>query len=413
MFSARGLQTLVGIVLRLLIESFARALRLSLRRLFLGTFVLFFPAFKRFSKKRWLFNLDCHVSVVADIRTGLRDYPNVRLVSWSMSSHNFVFRRFFIDPDPVSELGGGLWKDLSDERITAFINRYSTFLRSFDGFVVTYPTSFVRLFGPLGRPILAVAATRYEHPFSRDKQRWLELDKELKTLHNTGSLKLVANNLGDAHYLENFLGIEVPVVPSLCDYVSIDKSPEGGVRVVQALSPELERLLAARLGPPWVGARAYLGRKYSWKKLSQVEMYFYVPHNSSTMTLFELATLGIPTAVPDPAFLTSLAKKHTGVMSELSFRGPREELTREDERAFAGADHNAEGFMKWWMDRADFYLPDVMPNVFQVSSTQDVRLSSDLPFAYFATYKVQERRNSRISQQRGELIREFVKLLEG
>lgn len=387
------------------------ATRKALRTLQLTIFVAVFPYLRRLSRKKWVFNLDCHVSVIADIRMGLAEVPDVKLVSWSLSKHNFVFRSFFTEPDPVYAIDSDNWYDLTEERIQRFLRRYQKFLRCFDGFVVTYPIGFVRLFSPFGKPILAVSAIRYEHPFGVDAEGWQRVDSELRELHDSGKLLLVANNRGDAEYASHFLERPLEIVPSVCDYIALDRSPSPSVRIVQSRSKDLEKEIATSLGDPWVTARDYFGKRYSWELLSQVDAVFYVPYNTSTMTLFELATLGIPTLIPSGQLLDRLARDWEGVVSELSFRTKIDPLVHPKEQGFPGADQRNPGFVRWWLERADFADAELMPNVRLVEDLSHPVLRESTAKNFSDLASATERRNRRLQEARLRMLEEFRSLL--
>ena len=393
------------------LRTFLITARKALRRFQLAIFVALFPFLRRLSRKKWVFNLDCHVSVIADIRVGLAGVPDVKLISWSLSKHNFVFRSFFVDPDPVYAIDSENWADLTEERIQSFLRRYGKFLECFDGFIVTYPIGFIRLFSSLGKPILAVSAIRYEHPFGSDAQSWQRLDGELRDLTDSGKLLLFANNRGDAEYAGHFLEKKLEIVPSVCDYIALNRSSSPGVRIVQSRSRELEIEIAASLGPPWVTAREYFGKRYSWKMLAEVEVVLYVPYNTSTMTLFELATLGIPTLIPAGLLLDELARDWDGVVSELSFRQRLDPLVHPKEEGFLGADQDTPGFVEWWLERADFVDAELMPNVRLVEDLSDPRLRESTQEYFPDLLPATERRNRRLQETRLEMLERFRSLL--
>jgi len=387
--------------------AFMRTTRRGLRSFQLNTFVALFPFLRGFSRRKWVFNLDCHVSVIADIQAGLAGLSDVKLVSWSLSKHNFVFRSFFVDPDPVHAIDSENWSDLTEERIQSFLKRYGRFLQCFDGFIVTYPIGFIRLFSTLGKPILAIAAIRYEHPFGSDAKRWQRLDAEIRDLSDSGKLLLVANNRGDADYAGHFLEKPLEIVPSVCDYIALSRSSNPRVRIVQSRSEELERVIATSLGAPWMTAREYFGKRYSWNLLSQVDAVFYVPYNTSTMTLFELATLGIPTLIPAGLLLDKFAKNWDGVVSELSFKEGIEPLVHPKEKDFPGADQHSPDFVQWWLERADFMNVDLMPNVRLVDDLSDPALRESTRKHFPDLIPATERRNRELQEKRSEMLERF------
>lgn len=391
--------------------SAVRITRRALRSLQLNIFVVLFPFFRRLSRRKWVFNLDCHVSVIADIQLGLTRLSDVKLVSWSLSKHNFVFRSFFVDPDPVYAIDSENWSDLTEERIQSFLRRYGRFLRCFDGFIVTYPVGFIRLFSSLGKPILAVAAIRYEHPFGSDAERWQRLDDEIRELSDSGKLLLFANNRGDADYAGHFLERQLEVVPSVCDYIALNRSSSPDVRIVQSRSKQLESEIASTLGAPWLTAREYFGKRYSWQLMSQVDVILYVPYNTSTMTLFELATLGIPTLIPAGLLLDKLASDWDGVVSELSFRQRLDPLVHPKAKGFPGADQRHPDFVDWWLERADFTNADLMPNVRLVEELSDPVFRESTQNYFPELLLATERRNQRLQEKRLQMLEEFRSLL--
>lgn len=384
-----------------------RTMRRGLRSFQLNIFVALFPFFRKFSRRKWVFNLDCHVSVIADIQVGLAGLSDVKLVSWSLSKHNFVFRSFFVDPDPVYAIDSENWSDLTEDRIQSFLGRYGRFLQSFDGFIVTYPIGFIRLFASLGKPILAVSAIRYEHPFGSNAEQWQRLDAEIRDLSDSGKLLLVANNRGDAEYAGYFLGRQLDVVPSVCDYIALNRSSSPDVRIVQSRSKDLERNTAAALGAPWISASEYFGKRYSWDLLAHVDVVFYIPYNTSTMTLFELATLGIPTLIPTGAMLDKLARDWDGVVSELSFREQLDPLVHPKEKGFAGADQRHPDFVHWWLERADFMNADLMPNVRLVEELSDPVFRESTQENFPDLVPATEKRNQRLRGTRLNMLEEF------
>lgn len=388
----------------------SKSLRMALHSCWFVLRLYWIPFSRRFSRKLYLFNLDCHVSVVADLKAGLDRVTGVRLVSWSISRHNRVFRRFFQDPDPVRVLGSDSWRDMSPSNIELFKRKYMRFLRAFDGFVVTYPIPFVELFLEFGKPILAMGAIRYEHPYSQKPPDWERLDERLKHMLRREPGLLVANNKGDADYMEHFLGMHIPVVPSVCDYIQLPSSQAAPtLRVFQAKSVELERYLGEQLGPAWQPKREALGRNFRFEALGQLEALLYIPYNSSTMTLFELATLGIPVFIPSRRLLHELSQTFDGVMSELTFLPAGEAPSRKVAAGFPGADPSSPDFVDWWLDRADFFNATLMPNVVLFDSLADLRLFGDLRPLIEEIQVLTSQRNRELRARRNDLLEHFMK----
>jgi hypothetical protein len=371
-------------------------------------FILWFPVWRLFSRKLFLFNLDLHISVIGDLRRGLANHRSVKLVSWSLSQHNWVFRKYLRGADPIEVIDSKNWTAISPAMVDSFLARYRRFLRSFDGFVVTYPIPFVELFLEFEKPILTVGAIRYEHPFSQKPQDWERLDENLKRLVRSEPGLMVANNQGDADYMQHFLGEHIPVVPSVCDYIQLPPQSVPTLRVFQAKSFELECYLGEKLGPAWQPKRQALGSRFRFEALGQVEALVYIPYNSSTMTLFELATLGIPVFIPSRGLLGELSQEFGGVMSELTFLPPGEGPSRTVVKGFPGADPRSPGFVDWWLDRADFYNSALMPNVLVFDSFADPRLHGDLQKLTADIRRLTDQRNLDVRGRRSDLLAHFI-----
>jgi hypothetical protein len=167
-----------------------------------------------------LFNLDLHSSVIRDLNQELLRRSEITLTSWSISRHNQTKRRYLGVPDPVQVINSKTWKDLTELRIEEFQRRYDTFLKKFDGFIVTTTPAFTDLFWKYEKPMLILNATRYEAPYTEFPERWEMLNRNLISQHLDGRIKIVSNNRGDLEYLKQKTGIQSQLIPSLCDYIN-------------------------------------------------------------------------------------------------------------------------------------------------------------------------------------------------
>lgn len=361
----------------------------------------------RSAHSRRLFSLDIHPSVIADLSEAMPD-EGLSIVRWSISSHNFVHRKFRIAPDPVRHINAFTWKELDDNLVDAFQDRYGKFLRKFSGFVVCYPIAFVKLFANLGRPILAVAATRYETPLTQDIKAWSELNDMLLHLSDDGALTLAANNAGDHDYISYYTRLDPQLVPSLCDYIPYSWTGQTDCKVVFSRDIELVSDLIGLPSSTWQSAKSTLGSRFAWKDLVQTSEIFVNPYNISTMFLFELATAGVPVTMPSRRLIHELDRLKRNPLTELSFF----QILNMDPTGLGPGDPNnysSPSFLNWWLDRADFLNQELMPNVRTVDSI-DQAVHEPHPFA---TLSDQQRkvivldRNDGIRRQRSSLIREF------
>ena len=321
-----------------------------------------------------VFNLDLHVAVIKDISTYLSD-ARTRLTRFSLSIHNHLQRPMIQwAPDPVAIVNQSTWKHLDRLQIAKFQKRYKQFLKTFDGFVVTYPTAFFELFAATGKPILAVAATRYEAPYTESEPKWEELNNSIVAAVNRGQVTLIANNAGDADYIKFFTGLNVPVFPSLCE----GKEPWSGctkLRVTMAKDASLRSFIAKRTQGLYLPIEA-LGSPYKWKELMNCLEVLVIPQNISTMTLFELATAGMPVVIPGGDLLRQMKTQYSGVLDELTFAEVHG-VDAAGKFAVPGSPANwrDEGHLDWWLDRADFFDRNLMPNVRVANTYEDLMLS--------------------------------------
>ena len=365
------------------------------------------PIIRPFSQKVWLFSVNAHASVVEDLRQELAEHSDVRLIVWNLSGANAIFRTIFKRPDPVPylERRGDLTPDLQEK----FQKRFHRFLSSFDGFVVTYPISYLKLYTEVPKPVLAVAAVRYETPFSDTPELCAELNEVIWKFRNENRLTLVANNQGDADYASHFLGFNVPVVASVCDYIALEGEAKRKLRVVHAKNQALEEELARLMGAPWLSKKKALGKNYAWNRLSGIEAVAFFPYTNSVMSLFEYATLGIRVCVPSKELVKDLSSKFTGILENLSYL-VHGKISQSVSLAsmLPGADPSNPGFIDWWLDRADFYSYDLMPNVQVFETLEEANL--EFPIDAGGTFRkvVIEKRNLKLAEKRSELIREFL-----
>lgn len=368
-------------------------------------------AHRRASRRPKLFNLDLHASVIADLADGLRPL-DVGLTRWSLSHGNRHFRRVFKGPDPIDVVNDRTWRELDENMIDRFQERYRAFLASFDGFVVTYPPPFAELFAGLGKPVLVMSATRYETPYTGRPASWHRIDRFLQEETRSGRLLLAANNKADRDYIEYFTGLRPSYVPSLCEYTKARWPGTGGPQVFFCRSSRLSRHIVDVTRGRWTPVDQAVGSRYGWRSLASTSEILVIPYNVSTMTLFELSTAGVPVVVPARNLLLDLMREFDEVLSELSFH----QVEGRDTQALPRADPNAvhePSVVDWWLDRADFYDSVLMPNVRLIDGLHELATKrstgTDLPYEeYLASIK---KRNDRLREGRCDLLTAFCEML--
>ena len=356
-----------------------------------------------------LFNLDLHIGVIADLQQEL-EAQNVALTHWSISAHNHLLPSRLSITDPVRWVNHWNWTRLDDSRIDRFQDRYGRFLRGFDGFVATYSPVFAELYRGLERPTLVVSATRYEAPYSDRPSDWQRFDRYLQESVQSGTVHLYANNRGDADYIRYFTGLDAPVVPSLCERTPTQFRGRSSLRVIQSraanLASDVERESAGR----YRSIRA-LGTPYRWEDLLDCEEVFVVPQNISTMTLFELATAGVPVAIPSTKWMKELVATYPGVLAELTFHQVRD-LDVAGLPVDSPVNYRSDRYLDWWLERADFYNSALMPNVRVVNSVQELLHGETSAQCGGETLRaLTETRNLNVAEARRLMISSFLSAL--
>ena len=169
-----------------------------------------------------LFNLDLHISVIADVKDILcRLYgSNVSITDWSLSGHTWVFGK---QPTYVYAVNEYSWRHLDENLVQQFIMIYYNELKQYDGFIATHGLVFVRLFEVFDKPIIMINSCRYDIPYcwSNNYEERKKLNECLQRLYKKKLLIPIANNRADKDYFKLGTGIDCIHIPSLCLYTNI------------------------------------------------------------------------------------------------------------------------------------------------------------------------------------------------
>ena len=273
------------------------------------------------------FNIDCHISVISDIKNIFESLGH-SVDHWSLSGHRWVFDFPSCD-SPI--INSSNWQSLDEKMVEDFYNLYRKVLDSYDAFICAYPPCFLKLYEKFNKPIIVVAATRYDHPYTNDQKKldWLE-----DSLKNNKNLILIANNQFDQKYCEHFLGNKWEWIPSLCDYTGSTYKPKTQKSI-------LFSKFDLDFGPN-VLHQSTLG-SYSWQDLYSYNSIAHIPYNVSTMSIFEQYQAGVPLNMPSLDFLLELIEEGYPAMSEITFH------TNDPKR-------NHKMFLnREWLSYCDFY----------------------------------------------------------
>jgi len=312
-----------------------------------------------------LFNLDLHISVIEDLKD-IFSKLNHQIENWSISSHNWVFQKETKNIEFVDQY---TWKHLNQEMCKRFYERYKNELSEYDGFVVTHTPCFSLLFQYFEKPVIAVASTRYEAPFTGNYRKWTWLNDYLEELNAKGRLIAVANNKYDKKYCECFMDLEWQHIPSLCKYTNIVWNQEYDSFLMDS------KMLTLKFRSANIVYKSRLGR-FKWADLGKFKGIIVIPYNSSIMSVFEYYSANIPLFFPSFEFSLKLIKSYGeyGVYSELSWNQVLH-LTSGSVLQTKGLDPNRfddNDSLKYWIRLSDWYDSYWMPYITYFDSFEDL-----------------------------------------
>ncbi len=247
------------------------------------------------------------------------------------------------------------------EKCDQFYARYCDFLNQFDGFIVTHAGSFALLYENCNKPIIVVASTRYEIPFTEDKNNWLMLDDYFKERVKNNKAFIVANNKGDQYYFEHYTGIKPEHIPSLCLYTNLQYTGNRSGFIVHP-SGGMKNVAIERLTHKELIQNSQLPERYPWSLLYDFQGTIHFPYNVSIMSIFEHYSANIPMFFPSKKYILQLKNEFPSlVLSDLSFfsvhRKPIPNIINDPNNV---NDHEV---VLRWIDLCDFYDEENMPYI--------------------------------------------------
>lgn len=311
------------------------------------------------------FNLDLHASVIKDL-TDIFERIGHNVNHWSISSHAWVHGEATRDVEVVNQY---TWRHLNEHMCERFYQRYRELLSEYDGFIVTHTPAFALLYQRFNKPVIVVASTRYEAPFSLSKRNWEWLNSSLRELSERKLICRVANNKYDQQYCELFTGLSWRHIPSLCHYFGEKWNPVTGTFLVDS------KIFPARLRSVNFVFKKSLGR-FSWSDLIKYAGIIVIPYNVSVMSVFEYYQAAIPLFFPSKEFCMELYSNFSGegVLSELSwlqvygvnggsvlYTGPNDPN-----------DYGNRSVMEQWINYSDWYDSEWMPHITYFNSFSEL-----------------------------------------
>ena len=302
-----------------------------------------------------IFNLDLHISVIADIKYIINKlYPNdeISITNWSISGHNWVFN---LPNENIEIINQSTWKNINKEMINKFCERYDDFLKTFDAFIVTHTPVFCLIFERYNKPIILINSCRYEQPYSwkNDLVNWNYLSHKLYHLFYKKLLIPVSNNLADKEYLKLGCNIDSIYIPSLCLYTNLTYK-----NLYRFLVYDLNNYIPRHNN----FVNRYRIRKYDFDDMRKYRAIIHIPYEASTMSIFEQYNMNIPLFFPSKTLLKELIKTN-----KIQFNSRyAKNIFPESLTSTLGTN-----WIDFWIDHADYYN-DNMPHITYFNNTVEL-----------------------------------------
>lgn len=311
------------------------------------------------------FNIDLHISVIKDIKTIFENLGHT-VDNFSLSDHNWVMNFPEFDSKIINKNN---WINIDEKMCDLFFHQYKKMLDKYDGFIVTHTPVFARLYEKFNKPIIVIASTRYEFPYTFDKNKWQTFNNFINTNPN---IILISNNRFDKKYCELFLKKDVLLIESLCEYTNTNYTGEIDEFIIFSKANIDKFIMNKNL------LYKELLKKYSWEDLSKRKGIIHIPYNISTMSFFEQYYSNIPLFVPSKKLLIELYNSVTPSLTEISYAKVHNFLSTsllgitDDPNQWKDVN-----IVQKWIDLADFYN---LEYVQEIQNLYDINLLDDYDF---------------------------------
>lgn len=309
------------------------------------------------------FNIDQHISVIADIKQIFNNLGH-QVDDVCLSGHAWVMGR---EKQSVPMLDGDKWCGFLQRKAwDEFYDTYAHQLEQYDGFICTYPPIFSMLYKKFNKPIIIQVPIRYEYPCQSSKEDWELFNNFLQEGIDNKKIFIAANSLFDVKYTEAFINRSVEYIPSLCEYTNAKYSPEFLESIYYAATPYNEFKKVEDTLLLW--KPAILKHGFKWEDLTKFRTIVHFPYNVSTMSFFEQYTMDIPLLVPNLNFLIELySNPKYRILEQTSwnatFGRPTGSIIPTFKKLPDPNDYKNFDAMKYWMQFADFYNEEFFPYV--------------------------------------------------
>lgn len=310
------------------------------------------------------FNIDCHISVIEDIKFILNKLGH-EVNDLSVSGHAAVMgkKRVHIRLKSGYEIDG--CNTITREIGKDFYETFKEQFAQYDGFICCYPTEFCILYELFNKPIIIVNCIRYEHPFTRFKSNWDELNDVIQNLKNKNLLHWICNNKGDVEYTKFYTNIVGTWIPSLCEYTKTTYNPTINKYLISNRTP----LTSLQLNNNAIHIHNIpkRGRWFTWQDKSRYKGVIHIPYHNGCMTIFEEYTSNIPIFFPSKKFGKELLKNNK-MFGDLTFY--RYYNLKEPDDVNNPNSLRNEKILNMWFDTCDFYDNENMPHVYYFDSIE-------------------------------------------
>lgn len=282
-----------------------------------------------------LFNMDLHISVIADVKSILQTInPNIEIIQWCISDHHWVFNLEKKNVDHIDK-----WRSIDMDIIDKFNKTYD--LSEYDGFIVTHTPVFIMLYAKYNKPIYVVNSCRYSQPFCWNKNElMMNMFRYMlySLIHVEKNIIIISNNLADQDYLYRKEKIKSIYIPSLCNYINV-KYQGGSTSDILLENPNHSTVLDTLLLLFGNIIKTQKKPRHSKKWLFEsFKAIIIIPYEISTMTIFEYFTANVPMIFPSKRLLKRWIKDGQIHLQTLSAYNLQNEEHIDD-----------------WIEKADYY----------------------------------------------------------
>ena len=306
-----------------------------------------------------IFNIDLHMSVVADLRQIFRAFGHT--IDGKCLSNHATLVGWKQDSEPM--LDGENWCEFSQHGgWEKFYDQYKQQLSEYDAFLCCFPPVFAHLYERFHKPILCHIPIRYDHGVHNNISRF----EALNNLLAQPNVVLTANSIFDRDFVTNWVDAECTHIPSLCEYTGAKYT--GTQNRVLCYDPP------RGLPSQYVNKFAAMPRGHNWSLPASFLCAAHWPYQVSSMSIFEQYTMGMPLFFPSQRHM--LAPFQEGrVLSQITnyllYKEPSGSLVA-GKSPFDPNNYESMIAQAQWIKKADYYDEQWMPHIQYFDSSDDL-----------------------------------------